>query len=188
MVKGNQKGLQKKIHALLHCPDLFGIEKHSTKTCDTNRRGRVEERCVTLAWCASKSVNLASYTGFCGVQAVFHVTRRVIVKKTGEISSEQSVLGITSLCPAQYDASCLLSLLRGHWSIENKSHYVRDVTFCEDASQVRSGNVPQVLAALRNGAIALMRLAGWENIAAACRFYAAKPRHAIRAVIGNRTE
>lgn len=188
MVKGNQKGLQKKIDALLKCPDLFGMEKQCAKTHDTNRRSRVEERCVTLAWCPSTSVNLSCYTGFCGVQAVFHVERRVLVKKTGEIRSEQSVLGITSLCPKEYDASCLLSLLRGHWSIENKSHYVRDVTLGEDASQVRCGNVPQVLATLRNGAIALMRLARWENIAAACRFYAARPRHAIRAVNGNRTE
>lgn len=188
MVKGNQLGLQRKVAALLACPDLFHLEKESAKTCDTNRHGRVEEREVTLAWCPSGSVSLPAYCSFCGVQAVFEVVRRVIVKKTGEIVQEQSVFGITSLCPREYCASRLLSLLRGHWTIENKSHYVRDVTFSEDASQVRTGNLPQVLAALRNVAIALMRLAGWQNIAAACRFYAAKPRQAIRWVNLNRTE
>lgn len=188
MVKGNQPGLQKKVATLLACPDLFCLAQESATTCDTNRRGRVEERKVTLAWCVSKSVDLSRYTGFCGVRAVFHVERRVLVKKTGEITSEESVLGITSLCPKAYGASSLLSLLRGHWSIENKSHYVRDVTFLEDKSPVRCGNLPPVLAAFRNAAIALMRVLGHVNIAAACRFYAAKPKQAIRAVIGNRTE
>lgn len=188
MVKGNQAGLQKKVAALLECPDLFRLEKACATTRDTRRRSRVEERVVTLAWCPTGCVDLPTYCGFRGVQAVFEVSRRVIARKTGEIVHEQKVLGITSLCPKTYDASCLLGLLRGHWTIENKSHYVRDVTFLEDKSQVRTGNLPQVMAALRNGAIALMRLAGWENIAAACRFYAAKPRQAIRAVTQIRTE
>ena len=59
-----------------------------------------------------------------------------------------------------------LTLVRGHWHIENTSHWVRDVTFDENRSQVRCGNIPQVMAALRNMVIELMREAGYTNIAA----------------------
>ena len=62
-----------------------------------------------------------------------------------------------------------------HWHIENKLHYVRDVTFKEDKSQVRAGHIPQVMATLRNAAITLMRMTGATNIAAACRRNAAQP-------------
>ena len=76
-------------------------------------------------------------------------------------------------------AAELLALSRGHWSIENRLHYVRDVTFGEDASQVRSGAGPQALAALRNVVIALLRHAGWDNIAAGLRSNAWKPGAAL---------
>ena len=79
----------------------------------------------------------------------------------------------------QASATCLLGLVRGQWTIENRSHWVRDVTFDEDRSQVRTGNVPQVMAALRNTAIGLLRLAGESNIAAACRRLAAQPEQAL---------
>ena len=72
--------------------------------------------------------------------------------------------------------------MRGHWHIENRSHWVRDVTFDKDRSQVRIGNIPQVMAALRNTAIGLMRWAGETNIAAACRMFAAKPRLALKLI------
>jgi hypothetical protein len=54
--------------------------------------------------------------------------------------------------------------VRGHWAIENRAHWVRDVTFGEDGSQIRTGSAPQVMAGLRNLAISLIRLAGWTNI------------------------
>jgi hypothetical protein len=63
----------------------------------------------------------------------------------------------------------LADLLRGHWSIENGLHYVRDVTFAEDASQVHTGTAPQVMACLRNVAVGILRLRGDGNIAAALR-------------------
>ena len=86
---------------------------------------------------------------------------------------------VTSLLPSQADARRLLAYVRRHWAIENRSHHVRDVTFDEDHSQVRVGNTPQVMAALRNAAIALHRLAGETNIASACRRTAAHPRHTL---------
>ncbi len=56
--------------------------------------------------------------------------------------------------------------------IENKIHWVRDVTYDEDRSQIRTGTGPQVMAALRNAAIGALRTAGITNIAAATRHHA----------------
>jgi hypothetical protein len=113
---------------------------------------------------------------------VFHLERQVISKKTGEVRAEV-VAGVTSLAPERADAARLLALVRGHWHIENHSHWVRDVTFDEDRSQVRCGNIPQVMAALRNTVMGLMRRAGYTNIAATCRRLAAQPALAL-ALIG----
>jgi hypothetical protein len=65
------------------------------------------------------------------------------------------VHGITSLGPERADAARLLALTREHWGIENGSHYRRDVTLGEDASRVRKGSAPEVLAGLRNAIIHL---------------------------------
>ncbi|WP_054813811.1 ISAs1 family transposase [Nocardia arizonensis] len=62
--------------------------------------------------------------------------------------------------------------MRGHWAIENRTHWVRDATFDEDRSQIRTGDAPQVMATLPNTAISLLRLAGHTNIAAALRHHA----------------
>ena len=77
--------------------------------------------------------------------------------------------GGCELCKKDADARRLLSLSRGHWGIENRLHWVRDVTFDEDRSQVRTGAAPQVLAGLRNLVISLVRRAGHSNVAAALR-------------------
>jgi len=61
----------------------------------------------------------------------------------------------------------LLSWNLGHWAIENRSHYIRHVTFGEDARQVRKGNAPDVLAALRNGLVTWLRAERIDNTAAA---------------------
>lgn len=59
----------------------------------------------------------------------------------------------------------------GHWTIENRVHYVRDVTLGEDAHQMHTGHAPQALAAIRNVLLNLLRAAGWRNMAAALRHY-----------------
>jgi hypothetical protein len=87
---------------------------------------------------------------------------------------------ITSLTPDRADAATLLRIQRGHWQIENGLHYVRDVTFGEDHSTVRSGAAPQSLAACRNLAIALLRRSGLASIAAGLRTFAGRPHSAIR--------
>jgi predicted transposase YbfD/YdcC len=69
---------------------------------------------------------------------------------------------------------------RGHWTIENRVHHVRDATFGEDRCQLWTGSGPQALAAIRNAILSLLRFHGWSNIAAATRHYASQPQRALR--------
>ena len=94
---------------------------------------------------------------------------RTTLNLDGTPLRHEVVQGITSLSTDKASPSRLLEIVRGHWSIENGLHYVRDVTFDEDRSQVRKKAGPQVMASLRNLAISLLRLAGATNIAAAGR-------------------
>ncbi len=121
------------------------------------------------------------YSDWPGMAQVFELGRHVIIKKTAQERVEV-VYGVTSLRPERATPGRLLELVRGHWQIENKSHWVRDVTFDEDRSQGRSGNIPQLMAALRNTAIGLLRWSGHTNIAAACRRMAAQPAQALALV------
>jgi predicted transposase YbfD/YdcC len=84
---------------------------------------------------------------------------------------------VTDLTLDEASAEHLLRLVRDHWSIENGLHWVRDVTFDEDRSQVRTGTLPRVLATLRNLAISAIRHAASRsvNIAAATRQLARDP-------------
>jgi len=70
-------------------------------------------------------------------------------------------------------------LWRGHWTIENRDHYVRDQTLGEDRCQLHTGNAAQALAALRNGVVSVLRHQGWESIAAALRHYGAPVKNAL---------
>jgi predicted transposase YbfD/YdcC len=79
---------------------------------------------------------------------------------------------ITSLPFQQARPTRLADLIRGHWMIENGLHWVRGVTFAEDASQLPTGTAPQVMAALRNLAIGVLSRAGPVNLAAALRRHA----------------
>jgi len=72
---------------------------------------------------------------------------------------------------------------RSYWGIENRLHYVRDWNFDEDRSQVRTGSSPWVMATLRNLALSLLRLHGYQKIAAALRELAYKP-HRAAALMG----
>jgi predicted transposase YbfD/YdcC len=82
---------------------------------------------------------------------------------------------VTSLSPQYANPEQLLKLNRGHWGIENRLHYVRDMAFDEDRCRARKGSTPQVLAALRNFTISLLRLNGFNNITATLRALAAQP-------------
>ncbi len=79
----------------------------------------------------------------------------------------------------QASAEGLESYWRGHWSIENRLHYVRDVSMGEDRCQAHTGNLPQAMAALRNSIITLLRHHGYSSIAKALRHYDAHPKSAL---------
>lgn len=113
---------------------------------------------------------------------VFRVQRISQNKKTGKKRSDV-VCGISSLPDELAGAKQLLTLCRGHWGIENRSHHVRDTTFDEDRSRVRTKGIPQLMAALRNTAINLLRLDGRQNIAAATRTCAAKQHLAAKLIL-----
>jgi hypothetical protein len=102
-------------------------------------------------------------------------------RRQGKVSRDTSYF-ITSLSPQQASPRQVLGLVRGHWGIENRLHWVRDVTFDEDRCQVRSGSAPQVMAALRNTVIGLFRLDGRRNIAAAVRTCAWHAEEAVALV------
>ena len=174
IVKENQPQLHADIELVFTLPPA-GDHQPSARTVDIGH-GRIEQRNITT------SEALVGYTDWPGLAQVFEIGRHVITQKTGAERVEV-VYGVTSLRPERVSPGQLLAFVRGHWHIENKSHWVRDVTFDEDRSQVRCGNIPHVMAALRNTTIGLLRWAGHTNIAAACRRLAAQPAHAL-ALIG----
>jgi len=178
IVKDNQPQLRADIELVFTLPPT-GDHQEIARTVDIGH-GRIEQRNITT------SEALVGYNDWPGLAQVFELGRDVITQKTGKERAEV-VYGVTSLRPERATPGRLLELVRGHWSIENKSHWVRDVTFDEDRSQVRCGNIPHVMAALRNTTIGLLRWAGHTNIAAACRRLAAQPVQAL-ALIGIEVE
>lgn len=117
------------------------------------------------------------------MRQVFCLRRTTTVLATG-ITRSETVYGVTSLAPDQASPARLLALGRAHWTIENRLHWVRDVTFDEDRSQVRRGAGPQVMASLRNLAISLLRLAGAPFIAPAVRAASWQGRATIFRLLG----
>lgn len=137
--------------------------------------GRVERRTLRVT-----SI-LTRHQKWPGLKQGFEVTRERTEK--GKTTVEV-VYGITSLAEAEADAGRLLGLVRGHWRIENCLHWVRDMTLGEDASRVRAGTAPQVLAALRNVVVHLLsgeasRSETRESRAAVCNRLAARPTEAL---------
>jgi len=179
IAKDNQHRLKQEIQDVFQEPELLADTMRTTETANLGH-GRIENRRLTA------STALLGYSDWPGLQQVFQLERTAIFKKTGE-RRQEVVYGITSLSAERAAPDRLLAFSRQHWHIENKSHWVRDVTFDEDRSQVRCGSIPQVMAALRNTAIGLMRCNGETNIAAACRRFAARPREAL-ALIGIQLE
>jgi len=147
-------------------------EVRGTATTLSKGHGRLETRTI---------VTSAALTGFIdwpGAAQVMQITRTVVHLKTGETTTKQ-VYAITSLPPERGSPQLLLEANRDHWTIENRVHWVRDVQLGEDACAVHKDRAPQVLVALRNVVLALLRLAGHENIAAAIDLYSAQPGQAL---------
>lgn len=115
-------------------------------------------------------------TDWSGVTHVAQITRRRTHK--GEATVEVAYL--LAILPSETQApQALFALNRGHWSIENSLHDVRDVTFAEDRSRIRTGHAPHVLAACRNLAIPLIHRSGSSHVAAALRSFSYHPRCAL---------
>jgi predicted transposase YbfD/YdcC len=133
----------------------------------TTGRGRRTRRTI-------KVTTVPAWIEFTAAAQIAQLRRTVTKngKKTVEV-----VYLITSTGTA--DPATLASWVRGHWHIENKLHWVRDVTYKEDKSLVRTGNAPRVMATLRSVAISLLRLDGHRNIAAANRHHVRDPERTI---------
>jgi predicted transposase YbfD/YdcC len=158
IIKGNQPIARAAAAALLSGPNTDWIDTSATE--DDRGHGRVERRTIRVAP-ADDSV-------FPGAVQAFRL-RRDTGALDGIWTRKEIVYGITSL-PADLAGPAQLNhYARRHWVVENRLHWVRDVTFGEDAAQLRTGTAPRALATLRNLAISALRLAGRANIAHARR-------------------
>jgi predicted transposase YbfD/YdcC len=156
---------------------LFASEpaEHVARTVGKGH-GRIEERTLEA------STELNAWLTWPEVGQVLRRTCRRVHPRTGEVE-EEVTYGLTSLRPREAGAATLEALWRGHWSIENRVHYPRDVSFGEDAGHAYRGQTPHALAALRNALLGAIRAAGWASIADALRHYGASPERAL-ALIG----
>jgi predicted transposase YbfD/YdcC len=161
-VKGNQPGL------LARCKALPWNQVPSVSTT-----GRGHGRRMTRTIKVVQAPGVLDFPGAVQV-AQLRRTRTIKGKKSIEV-----VYLITSMDARQGSPSQLAAWVQGHWAIENCLHWVRDVTFDEDRSQIRTGHGPHVMATLRNTAISLLRLAGWTNIAQALRHHARNARRPL---------
>ena len=127
-----------------------------TATTLDKGHGRRERRTLKA------TTGLNDYLDWPGVGQVGQIESEVV--RDGKTSHETRYF-ITSVSRPRAGAPRLLVWARGHWSIENRTHYVRDVTFGEDASRIRKGSGPQIMASLRNAAIGFLRTTGATSIA-----------------------
>lgn len=158
---------------------LFARPRHSTvpppQTAKTVNKGhgRLEVRSIA----ASTALN--DYLSWPGLAQVFALTRRVRHLKSGK-QTEKTVYGLTSLPQSEATAPQLLAHIRDHWeAIENGVHWVRDVVMGEDTSQIHKATAPHSMATLRNLAINLARLHGFDSVTAAIDSFSANPARTI---------
>jgi predicted transposase YbfD/YdcC len=142
--------------------------------------GRIETRRLET------TSTLAGYLNplWSGVAQVCRITRERIVRDKKSI---ETVYAITSLTAERADPERLLTLNRAHWGIENRLHYVRDVTCREDQARTHAGHAPEVLAACRNTALTVIRRLGYK-VVEGFEHFAEDRLAAIEAVRGWRTE
>jgi len=174
--KANQPQLPEDIQTCFERVDRQSLE-NAAETMDA-AHGRIEHRQLVC------SDELNDYLDWPGLQRVFELKRETCYKKNNGQRENETVYGIVGWKepPPRVDATFFLDCSRGHWGIENRSHYVRDVTFDEDRSQTHVGNTHKTMASFRNVSIGLDRLAGFSNIAKACRHFAANPLEAMELI------
>ena len=178
-VKENQGRLYHDIRLLFDPPPdvaaLPLIDRRTTRTIDYGH-GRTREVRELVA-----SADLRGYLDWPGQAQVFRVERT-----WREQGARQRVVryGITSLAPDAADPARLLALKRGHWTVENRVHRRKDVTFGEDASLIHVGQGPTVMALLRDAAVSLLHRAGIQRVAARLRRHSQHPAEAVAFVVG----
>lgn len=158
ILKGNQPLALQAAQTLLSGSDTEFADHMSID--DDRGHGRTERRTIRVAPCDD--------TLFPGARQVFRL-RRDTGGLDGVRTSKQIIHGIVSLDAEQAGPHHLNHYARGHWAVENRLHWTRDVTFGEDDSQLRTGTAPRNLAAFRNLTMNTFRLAGRANIAHARR-------------------
>ena len=159
-VKANMPGLLNQITAVL--PAAKPKTEHHL---DVDRsKGRIVHRAIWVA--PAKGID------FPGAAHVFRI-RRDIFDAQGNRLSKEIVHGVTSLSAAPADPAKIAALVRGHWSIENRSHWVRDAVWREDNQYAYAGTGAHTIATLRNPALGLLRLAGITKIKRALKHVAA---------------
>jgi predicted transposase YbfD/YdcC len=156
IVKRNQPGL----HAQLAALPWRDVPVAYTKR--ERGHGRTERRTL-------KVTAVARGLAFPHAAQAIQITRR---RKVNGKWSRESCHAVTSLTVTQASPARLAAIIRGHWGIEDRLHWVRDLDFDEDRSQIRTASGPRIMASLRNLAVTILRLAGARNIAAALRYQA----------------
>lgn len=174
-VKANQPSLCADIATLFDDPQVVAETITTTRRIDQHG-SRIEVRELTAS-----SALTAQYTGWAGLRQVFRIERVRIDKRTGQ-RQHKVVFGITSLSPERADAYRLAQLVRGHWGIENRLHWVRDVDLAEDASRIRTGSAPQLMALFRNLAISLLGLLHYASPIEGMRHFAYNSAEAVQLV------
>jgi predicted transposase YbfD/YdcC len=137
--------------------------------------GRLETRTLTSGSAHIEDVDWP------GVAQVMRRECERIELKTGKVTREVSY-ALTSLTPSRADAAALEALWRGHWTIENGVHYVRDVSFGEDGGHAAAGSTARALASVRNALVYLFRREGWHLVPDALAHYGASVRRALTLV------
>jgi hypothetical protein len=122
------------------------------------------------------SKELQGYIDFPYGKTVFRIERTALLVKSGKCRHEVAY-GITSLEDAP-----ILAFNRGHWEIENRLHWVRDVTFDEDRCQIRKGNGAHVMASIRNLVINLIRRLKFRYIPQGIRYFSTHMEDVLRIV------
>jgi predicted transposase YbfD/YdcC len=172
-VKDNQPRLRAELAAYFADPRAT---LRAAQTID-RRRGRTETR--TLSASARLTDYLRTYFPFPRIAQIARLIRTV---RTKEKTSTETVYLITALTPRRADPHRLLALIRGHWSVESR-HWLRDMTFGEDRSRLRSGSAPQIMAAFRNLVLTLIRRTGTAEIAAFRQHLRSRPTKALRLLV-----
>jgi predicted transposase YbfD/YdcC len=175
VVKRNRRQLYDELTWFFSTPPAPCDRPWRGVTTVSKGHGRLETRTLT---CTDE---LDDYLLWPGVQQVMRRETERLILKTGEVTRAVTY-GVTSLRAQDATPEQLAGLWRGHWAIENRRHYVRDVTLGEDACQMHVGSAPQALAALRNSLLSLVRQAGWHNIAAGLRHYGTSVTDALQLI------